>query len=507
MNIKGNITGPGSDIIDNTTEGSIPVKQGNSFVDSPMSWSGTEGDNVVSIETMEVPPGTFQIGEGLKMSAAGVVPIYRSSLTGITYMPCLNSFDTSGSDRPFWFELEAEQNDIVQPDFSQPVPLSGMFEIVVSDTSIINCIILRCTPNDVVDGMRIRISSQTTGNPIYYYPSKAKWNKGEGEDIQVGPDGRFVLDISNAPLALLAGETLEIDYNIDSGDLFGDGTVPYVEVCEQVANFVYLVEEAPIDGNQYARKDEGWEVVAASGGDMTKAIYDPTLVEADAFSMGNMVETGTEKILTDAERTAIGTNSTHSGLTSGNPHNVLATEISDFDTEVSNNPDVTANSAKVSFPEAPQDGKQYTRKDAGWEEVVGVVDISCKLTNTTDQNIPNNSLQMVMWDTEEYDTDDMHSSGSVITIKTAGKYQITAQGCWDDSDDGSRFIAIFVNGGRVATNRRKADGLSEDSVTYAGDFAINDTIQLQVYQDSGGTRKFANASGTTKPYLEAHKTS
>jgi hypothetical protein len=31
---------------------------------------------------------------------------------------------------------------------------------------------------------------------------------------------------------------------------------------------------------------------------------------------------------------------------------------------------ITANTAKVSFPEAPSDSKQYARKDAAWEEVV-----------------------------------------------------------------------------------------------------------------------------------------
>lgn len=41
--------------------------------------------------------------------------------------------------------------------------------------------------------------------------------------------------------------------------------------------------------------------------DMTKTMYDPTNVEADAFSMDNMVETETKKVLTATERTAIGT--------------------------------------------------------------------------------------------------------------------------------------------------------------------------------------------------------
>lgn len=40
---------------------------------------------------------------------------------------------------------------------------------------------------------------------------------------------------------------------------------------------------------------------------MLKATYDPGNKNADAFSMGNMDETATKKILTDTERTTIGT--------------------------------------------------------------------------------------------------------------------------------------------------------------------------------------------------------
>jgi len=43
-------------------------------------------------------------------------------------------------------------------------------------------------------------------------------------------------------------------------------------------------------------------------GDMLKAVYDPTNVEGDAFSMGNMAETATAKILTAIERGEIAAN-------------------------------------------------------------------------------------------------------------------------------------------------------------------------------------------------------
>ena len=63
-----------------------------------------------------------------------------------------------------------------------------------------------------------------------------------------------------------------------------------------------------------------WDLMAQKGndgtgsGDMLKATYDPTNKNADAFSMDNMVETATKKILTSAERTILGnTSGTNTG--------------------------------------------------------------------------------------------------------------------------------------------------------------------------------------------------
>ena len=48
------------------------------------------------------------------------------------------------------------------------------------------------------------------------------------------------------------------------------------------------------------------ELATGGSGDMLKATYDPTNVNADAFSMGNMVEASDKNILTDAERDKLG---------------------------------------------------------------------------------------------------------------------------------------------------------------------------------------------------------
>ncbi len=67
------------------------------------------------------------------------------------------------------------------------------------------------------------------------------------------------------------------------------------------------LEDAPSDWKQYAREDWTWSEVEWGSWvwDMTKAVYDPNTKEADAFSMDEMDETATKKILTDTERTKL----------------------------------------------------------------------------------------------------------------------------------------------------------------------------------------------------------
>lgn len=50
--------------------------------------------------------------------------------------------------------------------------------------------------------------------------------------------------------------------------------------------------------------DYTWTTPSGSG-DMLASVYDPTNKAADAFSMGNMVETTTKKVMTDTERTKL----------------------------------------------------------------------------------------------------------------------------------------------------------------------------------------------------------
>jgi len=136
-------------------------------------------------------------------------------------------------------------------------------------------------------------------------------------------------------------------------------------------------------------------------------------------------------------------------------------------------------------------------------------DISCKVTKTTDQSIPNNTMTTINWNSELYDTDSMHDNvtdNSRITFKTAGKYSILVQSEWGINSGGFRFMEIIKNGvDSISRVRNLAENASEHNIAFVGEFAVNDYIELIVFQDTGGNLDFEAGAMLENTYLEAHK--
>jgi hypothetical protein len=93
---------------------------------------------------------------------------------------------------------------------------------------------------------------------------------------------------------------------------------------------------------------------------------------------------------------------------------------------------ITANTAKVSFPEAPNDGKQYARKDLGWEEVAASgtsqpLPIIALTSTDNSSTFTEASPLIISWDVEsEKDTGFTHSNStnnSRITVSDNSTYQ------------------------------------------------------------------------------------
>ncbi len=226
---------------DNTTDTRIPYKTGVTFEDSPLRYNGTK---LISDVTLEVPPGTVQIGEGLDLSAGGVVPIFRSRLTGIQYVPTFNTYDTTGSTKPFVFNFAAETNVVLQSDFSTSIPLTGTFNNTVTQTEFLNTLIIKTDANATLTNVRMQFIAQSTGLPIYYFPSKNGWEQNVGQDLVADLSGDIRIDLTDAPIGLLAAEVVINNYKIDSGVLYGNSSnVPYQAFDLQVASQDFLATE------------------------------------------------------------------------------------------------------------------------------------------------------------------------------------------------------------------------------------------------------------------------
>lgn len=125
---------------------------------------------------------------------------------------------------------------------------------------------------------------------------------------------------------------------------------PAVDIIEAYAGSLPdpLIQEAPIDGEQYARKDGDWTVV--TGGEGVAVWGGITGDLADQVDLQAALDSKT----TDSTLATVAKSGSYSDLT-GKPSII---------------------------PEAPIDTKQYVRSDAGWEEVVVEIPDSPTLTGT-----------------------------------------------------------------------------------------------------------------------------
>jgi hypothetical protein len=138
----------------------------------------------------------------------------------------------------------------------------------------------------------------------------------------------------------------EILYNITSVKTTYDRRG--VKIKSEIGDLYELVENAITNG-----------IITLPGG-----AHDPVTIEAGSVGVLTLAtqELGidqtalsiTESQISDLQSYALAT------------HTHVAADITDFQTEVSANTDVVANIAKVSFPEAPNDGNEYVRKNLGW---------------------------------------------------------------------------------------------------------------------------------------------
>jgi len=161
------------------------------------------------------------------------------------------------------------------------------------------------------------------------------------------------------------------------------------------------------------------------------------------------------------------------------------------------------NNSTIIFPQ--QSIQFYCIDGSKWIRLSQTLpDISCKVTKSASQTISNNTDTIIIWDQEDYDTDTMHdnvTNNSRITIKTAGKYSVMAQVGWASNSTGLRNIEIIKNSSNLGRVEYTPNTGSQHIVSAVDEFAVNDILELQVKQTSGGNLNF----NPSLVYFEAHK--
>lgn len=128
---------------------------------------------------------------------------------------------------------------------------------------------------------------------------------------------------------------------------------------------------------------------------------------------------------------------------------------------------------------------------------------ACRVYNTANQSVTSGgSGLLIPFNTERYDTDNMHSTvtnTSRITFNTAGLYLVTAHIQYAGNATGIRLAAIRFNGATdIAYDIRMNAGASDTtafSIATVYKFAAADYVEVLAFQSSGSTLNvFANAN-------------
>lgn len=128
-----------------------------------------------------------------------------------------------------------------------------------------------------------------------------------------------------------------------------------------------------------------------------------------------------------------------------------------------------------------------------------------RVYHNANQSIGNAAAATLNFNSERYDSHVQHDTSTNnerLTCKTAGRYRITAHAAWAANATGARQIFIRLNGTTLIAGQSGAStGGSigtETSISTTYDLALNDYVEVRVYQDSGGSLN-VTSSGNYSP--------
>jgi hypothetical protein len=132
--------------------------------------------------------------------------------------------------------------------------------------------------------------------------------------------------------------------------------------------------------------------------------------------------------------------------------------------------------------------------DEANELVAAMANNSVRVYNDANISIPDNTLTVLTFNTERFDTGALHSTSantSRLTCVTAGKYLITGNVQWAFNATGDRMLEVLLNGATSIAKQQVepvsgTNLLTVQVVTTVYHLAAADYVELRVYQNSGG---------------------
>ena len=131
-----------------------------------------------------------------------------------------------------------------------------------------------------------------------------------------------------------------------------------------------------------------------------------------------------------------------------------------------------------------------------------MADIGARVYHNAVQSVNNGAWTAVVFNSERYDTDGIHSvvlNTGRLTCQTAGTYNITGHCRWASNLVGDRGIRVRLDGATIIAGYDvNATGVSQESIDTIYKLAAGQYAELLVYQASGAPLNLS-VSGNDSP--------
>lgn len=225
--------------------------------DANGEWIGTgmimlSDDSLLAPEGFGAESGSVRFGDLINLSeASGYLAIYSYLDKSQYQMVDYHVPKDSATEKPKYIWLyEAENEFIAQPITTTQLNANPLvFSYTTQLRSRVNSIKFKAYA--AMTNVRVKITDETAGVVLKYYPSKGSWNgESSGVDFVVGDN---IVDFKDSPLLFSPNTTLQYEITADSTTISGNASgIPYLSGSLQRGEIVTLADQYDIAAIQSA---------------------------------------------------------------------------------------------------------------------------------------------------------------------------------------------------------------------------------------------------------------